>query len=144
MRIYSCHFIASATDNFLIKRRVSFDHVADNKEKTLENEMWNEPSKERLDKIPRLYETEKIPIEEKLIYLHFFIGSCDWYVAEFDGDDTFWGYAILNGDLQNAEWGYFSFSELRDVKVKGGVEVDCELEEIWRMRMFCEIEMRSD
>lgn len=101
--------------------------------------MWNEPSKERLDKIPRLYETEKIPIEEKLIYLHFFIGSCDWYVAEFDGDDTFWGYAILNGDLQNAEWGYFSFAELRDYVLKGVFEVDCELEKIWRVKKFSEI-----
>lgn len=102
--------------------------------------MWNEPSKERLDKIPRLYETEKIPVEEKLIYLHFFICACDWYVSEFDGDDTFWGYAILNGDLQNAEWGYFSFAELREIRVMGGVEVDCELETIWRVNMFREIE----
>lgn len=102
--------------------------------------MWNEPTRERLDKIPRLYDTEKVPVEEKLILLHFFIGACDWYVAEFDGEDTFWGYAILNGDLQNAEWGYFSFAELRDITVKGLVEVDCELETIWRVKMFREIE----
>ena len=102
--------------------------------------MWNVPSKDRLDRIPRLYETEKIPVEEKLIYLHLFIGSCDWYVAEFDGEDTFWGYAILNGDLQNAEWGYFSFAELRDYVLKGVVEIDCELERIWRVKMFREIE----
>lgn len=105
--------------------------------------MWNEPNKERLDKIPRLYETEKTPVDEKLIYLHFFIGGCDWYVAEYDGDDTFWGYAILNGDLQNSEWGYFSFSELRAIRVKGGVEVDCELEKIWRVKMFKEISIVS-
>jgi hypothetical protein len=97
---------------------------------------------ERLDRIPRLYETEKVSIKKKLIYLHFFIGSCDWYVAEFDGADTFWGYAILNGDLQNAEWGYFSFSELREIRVKSGVEVDCELEICWRVKMFCEIKSR--
>ena len=102
--------------------------------------MWNEPSKERLDKIPRLYETEKVSIDEKLIHLHFFIGSFDWYVAEYDGDDTFWGYAILNGDLQNAEWGYFSFAELRDIRVKGGFEIDCELEKCWRVKMFREID----
>ena len=35
--------------------------------------MWNEPSKERLAKIPKLYETENIPLPDKLIYLHFFI-----------------------------------------------------------------------
>ena len=43
--------------------------------------MWNEPTKEQLAKIPGLYETEGIPLKDKLIYLHFFIGGCDWYVA---------------------------------------------------------------
>jgi hypothetical protein len=104
--------------------------------------MWNEPEKTRLDRIPRLYETEKTPVEDKLIYLHFFIGGCDWYVAEYDGDNIFWGYAVLNGDLQNAEWGYFSFSELREVKIDGWCEVDCELEDVWRVKMFKEIEKR--
>jgi hypothetical protein len=46
--------------------------------------MWNEPTKEQLDKIPKLYETERVPLKEKLIWLHFFIGGCDWYVAEYD------------------------------------------------------------
>jgi hypothetical protein len=68
--------------------------------------MWNEPTKERLATIPRLYETENIPIKDKPIYLHFFIGGCDWYIAEFDGDDIFFGFAILNNDYEMAEWGY--------------------------------------
>jgi len=67
--------------------------------------MWNIPTQERLNRVPRLYETEKIPLKEKQIHLHFFIGSCDWYIAEFDGHDLFWGFCILNSDLQNAEWG---------------------------------------
>ncbi len=100
--------------------------------------MWNIPSQLRLDKIPRLYATEHIAPQDKLIYLHFFIGGSDWYVAEFDGDDTFFGYVILNGDHQCAEWGYFSFSELKEVKV-GLVEVDCDPEICWRVKMFCEI-----
>ena len=37
--------------------------------------MWNEPTKEQLAKIPRLYETERVPLKEKLIWLHFFIGG---------------------------------------------------------------------
>ena len=81
------------------------------------------PLRSRLDKIPRLYENENIPAEDKIIHLHFFIGGCDWYVAEFDGDDTFFGYVVINGDQANAEWGYFSFSELMGVKL-GMVEVD--------------------
>jgi hypothetical protein len=44
--------------------------------------------------------------------VHFFNSSSDWYIFEWDGDDRLFGYAILNGDLQNAEWGYVSLSEL--------------------------------
>ncbi len=102
--------------------------------------MWNTPSEDRLSKIPKLYETEIIPLQDKLIYLHFFIGGCDWYVAEFDGEDIFWGFVILNDDFQNAEWGYISFSELKSLNVGGWLEIDCELEEFWRVRKACEIE----
>ena len=103
--------------------------------------MWNIPSKERLDRIPKLYETEHIPLKEKLIYLHFFIGGCDWLVAEFDGKDLFWGFAILNNDLEMAEWGYISFSELKSIKVNQWLEVDCELEEHWRIRPAREMDI---
>ena len=102
--------------------------------------MWNIPTKERLAKIPRLYETENIPLCEKEIYLHFFLGGCDWYIAEYDQKDTFFGFAILNNDLQMAEWGYISFSELKSLKVHGWIEVDCELDEFWKVRKACEIE----
>lgn len=105
--------------------------------------MWNTPAEDRLSKIPRLYETEHTPLQEKLIYLHFFIGGCDWYVAEYDGEDLFWGFAILNDDFQNAEWGCISFSELKSVKVGGWLEVDCELEEFWCVRKASEIEKIS-
>jgi len=101
--------------------------------------MWNEPSKERLSRIPRLYETENKPLAEKMIHLHFFLGGCDWYVAEYDGEELFWGYAILNGDDRMAEWGYISFAELKRINLDG-LEVDCELEEYWRVRKAKEID----
>lgn len=74
--------------------------------------------------------TESTSIHSKLVYLHFFIGNSDWYVCEFDGEDLFCGYAILNGDHLNAEWGYFSLSELREISING-IEVDCEPEDLW-------------
>ena len=92
--------------------------------------MWNIPSNTRLNEIPRLYETEEILPKDKLIYLHFFIFGCDWYIAEYDGEELFYGYAILNNDLQNAEWGYISFRELKSICIKS-IEIDCELESIW-------------
>lgn len=99
--------------------------------------MWNAPSKDRLDKIPRLYQTEQTPLAQKIIYLHFFIGCCDWFIAEFDGDDLFWGFVNLN-DEQNAEWGYISFNELKSISING-IEIDCELEEFWHPKPVSQI-----
>jgi hypothetical protein len=102
--------------------------------------MWNEPSERRLARIPRLYEKERVPLEEKLVQLHFFIAGCDWYIVEYDGQDLFWGFAIINNDYQNAEWGYVSFKELKALKIHGWLEVDCELEDFFPVRKACEIE----
>jgi len=102
--------------------------------------MWNIPTKERLEKIPKLYETEDIALADKLIYLHFFIGGCDWFISEYDGDDLFFGYAILNNDHLNAEWGYISFEELKSIKISGWLEIDCELEEHWQVKKASEID----
>ena len=101
--------------------------------------MWNIPSEERLNLIPRLYETEKIKLKEKQIHLHLFIGGCDWYIAEFDGEDLFWGFAILNSDFQNAEWGYISFSEMKSIKIDGCQEIDCVLEQYWQVTKASDI-----
>jgi hypothetical protein len=102
--------------------------------------MWNEPTKQRLAKIPKLYETEDIPLQDKKIHLHFFIGASDWYICEWDRKDTFFGFAILNNDYQMAEWGYVSFSELKSLKLNGWLEVDCEIEEDWKVRKASEID----
>ena len=103
--------------------------------------MWNEPTKERLANIAKLYETEEIPTQDKEIHLHFFIGGCDWFIAETDGEDIMFGFCILNGDLEMAEWGYVTLSELRSVKASGMCEVDCELESIWKVRPAKDVEL---
>ena len=59
-------------------------------------------------------------------YLHFFLAHCDWFIVEYDGKDLFWGFAILNADYANAEWGYISFEELKNLKSSCGIEVDSE------------------
>ena len=100
--------------------------------------MWNEPTQEQLTKLPKLYQTENIPLTDKLIHLHFFIGGCDWYIAEYDGEDLFWGYAILNSDFEMAEWGYISHEELKRIKIPPGIEVDNDL--FWKVRKASEID----
>ena len=89
--------------------------------------MRNRPTQKQLEKLPALLSTESVPLKDKVISMHFFMGGCDWYVVEYDQNDKlFWGFAILNGDLQNAEWGYFGLEELASIKV-GFVEVDRDI-----------------
>ena len=102
--------------------------------------MWNQPTKERLAKIPKLYECEDVPVQDKEIYLHFFLGGSDWFISETDGEDIMFGFCILNNDYEMAEWGYVSLSELRSIKIEGWLEVDCELEEHWKVRTAKEVE----
>lgn len=71
--------------------------------------MWNEPSAQQLARLPRLYEIDNIPLKDKMIHMHFFVGGSDWYAAEYGPSDRrFFGYVILNDDRHDAEWGYFS------------------------------------
>lgn len=89
--------------------------------------MWNKPTEKQLSKIPAFYSTEEVPLKEKIIHMHFFIGGCDWYAAEYDPEEQiFFGFAILNNDYDMAEWGYFSLQELSELKVKF-LEVDRDL-----------------
>ena len=105
--------------------------------------MWNEPSKEQLDKLPRLYETEDVPLKDKLIHIHFFLGGCEWYIVEYDGEDLFFGYTILNNDYDNGEWGYISFKELKEITLWPGIEVEfdlywtvCKASQIYEIRIY--------
>jgi hypothetical protein len=60
--------------------------------------------------LPTLYATEGK--KDTLITVHYCYRSTDFYVLEFDGEDTFFGFMILNGDRENAELGYQCRSEL--------------------------------
>ena len=89
--------------------------------------MWNEPTAKQLAQMLGLYETEKVSPLDKVIRMHFFIGGSDWYAAEYSPEDrVFFGYAVLNDDLPNSEWGYFSYDEMRTVNLKG-IQIDRDL-----------------
>ncbi len=99
--------------------------------------MLNKPNREQLSKVPRLYETENIKTADKIIYLHFYtITNCHWYICEYDGDDLFFGYCILNGWLDCAEFGYVNYSELKECSV-GIVQVIFDAE--WTPKKFSEL-----
>lgn len=99
--------------------------------------MWNEPTRRQLAALPGLYATEEAPVEDKTILMHFFLAGSDWYIVEYDGEDLFFGFTVLNGDTFNAEWGYISFSELKKIWIKPGLEVERDLH--WRPQPFSEV-----
>ncbi len=99
--------------------------------------MGNKPSETELSKLPKLYETENVKPKDKPIFLHFFIGGCDWFISEYDQENKlFFGFGILNNDYENAEWGYISFEELKGLKI-GFVEVDRDLR--WNTKKASEV-----
>jgi len=68
-----------------------------------------------LTKCPKIGETDGM--KEHPAILHYFYGGNDHYICEYDPErKLMFGYAILNGDLQNSEWGYISLEELTNCK----------------------------
>lgn len=68
--------------------------------------------------------------DKALVYLHYFRGSTDCFITERDMEEDeqlqAYGFTILNGDLQNAEWGYISIPEITGA----GLELDLH----WKTR----------
>jgi len=103
--------------------------------------MWNKPTKKQLERLPAMYSTENIDVKDKVIRMHFFLGGCDWYATEYSPEkELFFGFVILNGDILNAEWGYFSLPELM-MQMKNGMEIDRDL--YWKARPAREVEKIS-
>lgn len=53
---------------------------------------------------------------------HYFIGNTDIYISQLYPDGTAFGYTILNGDVEMAEWGYQNIEEI--INSKQNIEID--------------------
>ena len=53
---------------------------------------------------------------------HYFIGNTDIYISQLYPDGTAFGYTILNGDVEMAEWGYQNIEEI--INSKHNIEID--------------------
>lgn len=97
------------------------------------------PSDEALAEIPHAYETDGVPAESKVIWLHYFGGPLDLWVAEIDREtgESF-GYLRLAGNPDGAEWGYTSLAELEQVNTAHGLVI-IERDLHWEPRKFGEI-----
>jgi len=79
-------------------------------------------TKELVAKLPKLYATEDIEIEDKLIVAKLFTpwSTWTWYVIEYDGEDRCFGF--VKG--HEAEFGYFSIKELSEIEGPYGLKVE--------------------
>ena len=77
---------------------------------------------ERSKNIPKLFETENVPLNDKVIHQRYRIEELNfyWLIAEVNRNRNLaFGYANLNND-DFAEWGYISIDEL----LENGAELD--------------------
>ena len=76
--------------------------------------------------LPPLYATEGVEPAQKVVQVKFFnpCGRGTWYAVEFDGDDTFFGYVVSNLGADCDEWGYFSLTELAQVRGPFGIGIE--------------------
>lgn len=77
-------------------------------------------------KIPWMSTDGKPYDEVKVLAVYFHpIGRYTFYVTEFDGKDTLYGYVKSPSGPDCDEWGYSSLAELEALKVRGlGMERD--------------------
>ena len=90
-------------------------------------------TKELRQKLPPLYSCEKCT--DPIVHAKFFTpdSSWTWFVLEFDGEDTFFGYVVgLECELV-----YFSLEELESVRGPLGLAVERDL--YFKLRPLSEI-----
>jgi hypothetical protein len=84
-----------------------------------------------LDKMPKLYTTEDIPVGEKEVIVKFFTPDSNWTWFVVEGEDVldddgnavdYRMFGLVHG--HEKEWGYFLLSELRDATGPMGLHIE--------------------
>jgi len=80
-------------------------------------------TKALLNKLPKLYETEKQSIDETMLYVKLFTpwSNWTWYIAEYDPEDRR-AFGLVEGFEK--EWGYFCMDELESIRGVGGLKIE--------------------
>src|SRR4051812_20378940 len=77
------------------------------------HDFW--PPADVLAEIPPYNSTQHMPSWNTFVYVHYFVGACDWWVTELDRAELVaFGYVCL-GDPSMAEWGSIDLVDLAEV-----------------------------
>ena len=89
------------------------------------------PPRDVLLQIPDYYATERTPMDAKVIWLHYFAGGCDWWLAELETVEwTAFGAADLG---HGPEWGRIDLAELERVRADGRIVTTGEARTMYRV-----------
>lgn len=77
---------------------------------------------------PELYATDgEGPLGEKPIQAHYFQGSMDWYIAEYDPkENEAFGYVDLG--VGHGEWGYIPLGDVEELRGQFGLPIERDLD----------------
>lgn len=93
--------------------------------------MWNKPFQEELSALPRPKATLPLEEPERIIRMHFYLGTRHWYVAAYEpASSMFFGYVVDDRELPRATWTYFRLDDLLRARANNGFEVDRSMS--WR------------
>ena len=105
--------------------------------------MRNKPAESELAELCEIPMAEDSPLEERVIYMHFFLGNSDWYVAGYDPQKRmFFGYFIPNNDYAKAGWGRFSLDTLDKLRLDPDLEVVRNLD--WKPKKAMDVDRIRD
>lgn len=105
--------------------------------------MRDKPTESELAKMGKTLETGDVPLEDRVIHMHFFCGGHDWYLAEYDPSHrTFFGLFVPDEDYRNARWDHFSLDELEQRGTSKGHEVVRNLD--WTPKRAFEVDRIRD
>ena len=85
-------------------------------------------TKQIINTLPKLYETESTPMEDKKVITKFFnpTGAGTWYVIEGQQEeDDFIFFGLV--DLHEKEFGYFSLKELESIRLPWGLKIERDI-----------------
>lgn len=72
-----------------------------------------EETNKQIEKLPNL-NAQDGKGDNAIIHARLYYKNCEWFITEWDREDTLFGYVILNGDIDMSELGYVSLKELKD------------------------------
>jgi hypothetical protein len=96
------------------------------------------PPAEQLAKVPDLYATEGVPVDQKRVMLHYFAAGSDWWICELDQlTGRAFGY-VCHLDPDNAEWGYVGLNDLCSLLIPTAPPLIVQRDLTWRpMPVYC-------